>query len=146
HGRSIRRGRSLRWERRPCPRSGAIYPSRAESPTRRSRLRGGDGYSGAMTDGNHNGVPVDHREKQQHETEEMDARVVQELPPHLIVIFGATGDLAKRKLLPGMLRLFQSELMPEFRVLGTSIEEIGNEEWREIVRSACDEFSRFEFS
>ena len=76
----------------------------------------------------------------------MDARVVQELPPHLIVIFGATGDLAKRKLLPGMLRLFQSELMPEFRVLGTSIEEIGNEEFREIVRDACEEFARHEFS
>jgi hypothetical protein len=59
-----------------------------------------------MADGNHNGVPTDHRETQQHITEEMDARVVQPLPPHLIVIFGATGDLAKRKLLPGMLRLF----------------------------------------
>ncbi len=92
-----------------------------------------------MTDGSHNGVPVDHREKLQHQTEEMDARVVQDLPPHLIVIFGATDDLARRKLLPGMLRLFQSELMPEFRVLGTSIEEIGSEEWR-------DEFSRFSFS
>src|SRR3954465_10438750 len=99
-----------------------------------------------MTDGNHNGVPVDHREKEQHITEEMDARVVQALPPHLIVIFGATGDLARRKLLPGMLHLFGSELIPEFRVLGPPIEEIGNEEWREIVRSACDEFSRFSFS
>jgi glucose-6-phosphate 1-dehydrogenase len=101
---------------------------------------------GPMSDGKTDGVPVDHREKQQHVTEEMDARVVQELPPHLIVIFGATGDLAKRKLLPGMLRLFQSELMPEFRVLSTSIEEIGNEEFREIVRDACEEFARHEFS
>src|ERR1700759_1704409 len=99
-----------------------------------------------MSDGNHNGVPVDHREKLQHQTEEMDARVVQPLPPHLIVIFGATGDLAKRKLLPGMLRLFQSELMPEFRVLGTSVEEIGNEEFRELVHDACEEFARHEFS
>src|SRR6202012_1847013 len=101
----------------------------------------------AMPDGNHNGVPdSSHRAKDQHVTEEMDARVVQRLPPYLIVIFGATGDLAKRKLLPGMLRLFQSALMPEFRVLGTSVEGIGNEEFREIVRSACDEFSRYEFS
>src|SRR5215475_10106672 len=99
-----------------------------------------------MTGGNHNGVPTTHRESQQHITEEMDARVVQPLPPYLIVIFGATGDLAKRKLLPGMLRLFQSELMPEFRVLGTSIEEIGNEEFREIVHEACEEFARHEFS
>ena len=90
---------------------------------------------GAMSDGNHDGAVPDssHRVQEQHVTEEMDARVVQQLPPHLIVIFGATGDLAKRKLLPGMLRLFQSELMPEFRVLGTSIEGIGNEEFREIV-------------
>jgi glucose-6-phosphate 1-dehydrogenase len=99
-----------------------------------------------MIGGNHDGVPTTHRESQQHITEEMDARVVQPLPPYLIVIFGATGDLAKRKLLPGMLRLFQSELMPEFRVLGTSIEEIGNEEFREIVHDACEEFSRHEFS
>ena len=99
-----------------------------------------------MTGGNHDGVPTTHREKQQHQTEEMDARVVQPLPPYLIVIFGATGDLAKRKLLPGMLRLFQSELMPEFRVLGTSIEEIDNEEFREIVHDACEEFGRHRFS
>ncbi|HEX4752421.1 MAG TPA: hypothetical protein VH268_05950, partial [Solirubrobacterales bacterium] len=100
-----------------------------------------------MTDGNNNGVPdSSHRAKDQHVTEEMDARVVQPLPPYLIVIFGATGDLAKRKLLPGMLRLFQSSLMPEFRVLGTSVEEIDNEEFREIVHSACEEFSRYGFS
>jgi glucose-6-phosphate 1-dehydrogenase len=102
---------------------------------------------GAVTDGNHNGVPdSSHRAQDQHVTEEMDARVVQRLPPYLIVIFGATGDLAKRKLLPGMLRLFQSALMPEFRVLGTSIEEIGNEEFREIVHEACEEFGRHDFS
>jgi len=99
-----------------------------------------------MADGNHDGVPTTHRETQQHISEEMDARIVQPLPPYLIVIFGATGDLAKRKLLPGMLRLFQSELMPEFRVLGTSIEGIGNEEFREIVHDACEEFSRHDFS
>jgi glucose-6-phosphate 1-dehydrogenase len=103
-----------------------------------------------MPDGDHNGVPQQnrdgHRDQQQHVTEEMDARVVQPLPPHLIVIFGATGDLARRKLLPGMLRLFQSELMPEFRVLGTSVEEIGNEEFRELVHDACEEFARHEFS
>src|SRR5882757_954347 len=99
-----------------------------------------------MSGGDHTGVPTDHRETQQHITEEMDARIVQPLPPHLIVIFGATGDLAKRKLLPGMLRLFQSELMPEFRVLGTSIEQIDNEEFRELVHDACEEFARHEFS
>jgi glucose-6-phosphate 1-dehydrogenase len=101
-----------------------------------------------VIDGNHDGGVPDssHRAQEQHVTEEMEARVVQPLPPYLIVIFGATGDLAKRKLLPGMLRLFQSALMPEFRVLGTSIEEIGNEEFREIVHEACEEFGRHNFS
>ncbi|MBS1891117.1 MAG: hypothetical protein JST59_07485, partial [Actinobacteria bacterium] len=31
----------------------------------------------------------------------------------VIVLFGATGDLAKRKLLPGMFHLSQTGLMPE---------------------------------
>ncbi len=119
----------------------------AHAAARRAHGAGGDAsYAGAVADGNHNGVPDPDREAQQFITEEMDARVVQPLPPHLIVVFGATGDLARRRLLPGMLRLFQSELMPEFRVLGTSIEEIGNEEFRQIVHDACQEFARHEFS
>ena len=31
---------------------------------------------------------------------------------HVIVLFGATGDLARRKLLPGLYRLDQAGLMP----------------------------------
>jgi glucose-6-phosphate 1-dehydrogenase len=69
-----------------------------------------------------------------------------ELPPHVIVIFGATGDLARRKLLPGLLRLFQAGLMPEFRIVGVSLEEIGDEEFREFAEPACREFARHAFS
>jgi glucose-6-phosphate 1-dehydrogenase len=39
--------------------------------------------------------------------------------PHVIVLFGATGDLARRKLWPGMLHLAQHDLMPDFRVIGS---------------------------
>jgi glucose-6-phosphate 1-dehydrogenase len=40
---------------------------------------------------------------------------------HVIVLFGATGDLAKRKLLPGLYHLFIAGLMPEkFRIIGSS--------------------------
>jgi glucose-6-phosphate 1-dehydrogenase len=40
--------------------------------------------------------------------------------PHVIVLFGARGDLAKRKLLPGLWRLHRAGLMPdEFRVIGS---------------------------
>ncbi len=41
--------------------------------------------------------------------------------PHVIVLFGATGDLAHRMLLPGLLRLAQEGLMPDdWRLIGTS--------------------------
>ncbi len=54
--------------------------------------------------------------------------------PHVIVLFGAGGDLARRKLLPGLLHLFESGLMPEFAVVGTSLEDLGDEGFRDIAR------------
>ena len=45
------------------------------------------------------------------------------LQPTTVVLFGATGDLSRRKLLPGMLHLFQTGLMRELRVVGTSLDE-----------------------
>jgi glucose-6-phosphate 1-dehydrogenase len=65
-----------------------------------------------------------------------------ELSAHVIVIFGATGDLARRRLLPGLLRLCQAGLMPDFRIVGVSLEEIGDEEFREFAKDACAEFAR----
>jgi glucose-6-phosphate 1-dehydrogenase len=45
---------------------------------------------------------------------------VSAVDPHVIVLFGARGDLAKRKLWPGLFHLAQAGLMPdEFRVIGT---------------------------
>jgi glucose-6-phosphate 1-dehydrogenase len=64
------------------------------------------------------------------------------LPPHVILLFGATGDLSRRKLLPGLLRLFQAGLMPEFRIVGISLEEISDREFRELAGGACGEFAR----
>ena len=43
--------------------------------------------------------------------------------PTTVVLFGATGDLAQRKLLPGLLHLFQSGLLTEVQVVGTSLDE-----------------------
>jgi glucose-6-phosphate 1-dehydrogenase len=68
------------------------------------------------------------------------------LAPHVVLIFGATGDLARRKLLPGLLRLFQAGLMPEFRIVGVSMEEIGDREFRDFAETACREFARHAFS
>jgi glucose-6-phosphate 1-dehydrogenase len=62
---------------------------------------------------------------------------------HVIVLFGATGDLAKRELLPGMFDLAEAGLMPErFRIVGTSRSALADDEFRELARSAVDEFGR----
>jgi glucose-6-phosphate 1-dehydrogenase len=55
----------------------------------------------------------------------------------VIVLFGATGDLAKRKLLPGMFHLAQVGLMPErFRIVGAARKPLGEEEFRELARDS----------
>src|SRR6201995_1021658 len=71
--------------------------------------------------------------------------LVPPLPPHVLLIFGATGDLARRKLLPGLLHLYQANLMPEFRVIGVSIEDLDDEGFREFAGAACREFGHHEF-
>ena len=67
--------------------------------------------------------------------------------PHVIVLFGATGDLARRKLLPGLLHLSEAGLMPpDFRVVGTSLDELNDVAFRSFARSAVDDFARHRFS
>jgi len=61
--------------------------------------------------------------------------------PHVIVLFGATGDLARRKLLPGLFHLTQGGLLPECRILGTAIDDLDDEGFRNFVRSALEEFA-----
>jgi len=62
------------------------------------------------------------------------------LAPHVIVLFGATGDLAKRKLIPGLAYLDQSSIAPEIRIVGTSLEDITTEDFRALARRAVDAF------
>jgi glucose-6-phosphate 1-dehydrogenase len=61
--------------------------------------------------------------------------------PHVIVLFGATGDLARRKLLPGLLHLFRADLLKHSRIIGTSLDELDDEQFVKLVREACEEFS-----
>ncbi|HXO83107.1 MAG TPA: glucose-6-phosphate dehydrogenase, partial [Mycobacterium sp.] len=56
-------------------------------------------------------------------------------------MFGATGDLAQRKLLPGLLHLSCSKLAPEMRVIGTSLDEIDSDNFRKLAHKACKEFA-----
>ena len=67
-----------------------------------------------------------------------------ELPPHVIVLFGATGDLARRKLLPGLLRLSHAGLLPEYQVVGTSLEDLDEAQFHQFALAACEEFARRE--
>jgi glucose-6-phosphate 1-dehydrogenase len=61
---------------------------------------------------------------------------------HVIVLFGATGDLARRKLLPGFYRLHRAGLMPEgYRIIGTASADLTDEDFRRQVRSALEEFA-----
>jgi glucose-6-phosphate 1-dehydrogenase len=63
--------------------------------------------------------------------------------PHVIVLFGATGDLARRKLLPGLHHLFRAGLLPEqFRIIGSAPPEfaLSDAEFRERAEQACNQF------
>jgi len=61
----------------------------------------------------------------------------------VIVLFGATGDLAKRKLLPGMFHLARVGLMPaRFRIIGAARQALDGDEFRELARQAVEESSR----
>jgi glucose-6-phosphate 1-dehydrogenase len=58
-----------------------------------------------------------------------------------VVLFGATGDLSHRKLLPGLFRLTAIGFIPGCRIIGISLEDMDTEAFRKIARSALDEFS-----
>lgn len=63
--------------------------------------------------------------------------------PHVIVIFGGTGDLARRKILPGLFHLFLADLLPErFRIIGVvrPPADGSNDDFRQRVRDAVVEF------
>ena len=57
-----------------------------------------------------------------------------------MLLFGATGDLARRKLLPGLFRLLTCGLLPHLRIVGTSLDEHTHESFLAFVRDALDEF------
>jgi glucose-6-phosphate 1-dehydrogenase len=62
---------------------------------------------------------------------------------HVIVLFGATGDLAKRKLLPGLFHLAKAGLMPQgYRVVGSSPAQfaLSTQDFRKHAKEAVREF------
>src|SRR3982074_3308861 len=71
-----------------------------------------------------------------------EPRRIPPVVPHVLVLFGATGDLARRKLLPGLLHLHQAGLLPECQIVGTSLDPLDDGGFRWFARGACDEFAR----
>jgi glucose-6-phosphate 1-dehydrogenase len=66
--------------------------------------------------------------------------------PCAMVIFGASGDLTKRKLFPALYSLAFRELLPEqFAVLGVARTEETDDAFRERMKAAVQEFGRDEF-
>jgi glucose-6-phosphate 1-dehydrogenase len=63
--------------------------------------------------------------------------------PTMLVIFGATGDLAKRKLLPALYNLAHEGALPEtFFLVGCSRSDMPHEDFRAMATEAINEFSR----
>ena len=63
---------------------------------------------------------------------DVNAGLMSPLKPHVIVLFGATGDLARRKLLPGLLHLFRAGLVPDCRIVGTSLDDLDDDGFRDV--------------
>ncbi len=60
--------------------------------------------------------------------------------PQVVVLFGATGDLARRKLLPGLVHLASAGFIPACRVIGVSLDDLDAEGFRTVARAALAEF------
>ncbi|MDE4915134.1 glucose-6-phosphate dehydrogenase [Methylobacterium sp. 092160098-2] len=61
--------------------------------------------------------------------------------PQVVVLFGATGDLSKRKLLPGLFHLVSSGFITACRIIGVSQSSIDAEGFRRLVREALHDFA-----
>jgi len=70
---------------------------------------------------------------------------LERLPVHptTLAIFGATGDLSKRKLLPAIYNLAHEGALPErFNLIGISRGEQSDEEFQQLARESIEQFSR----
>lgn len=64
------------------------------------------------------------------------------ITPFTMVIFGGSGDLSRRKLLPTLYHIFLEDALPEdFSILGFASTKRSDEEYRELVKNGLLEFS-----
>ena len=66
-----------------------------------------------------------------------------QVEPVTLVIFGASGDLTRRKLIPALYHLYLEGQLPEpFRIIGFSRREKTDEIWRQELWQSLQKFSR----
>ncbi len=64
-----------------------------------------------------------------------------------IVIFGASGDLTRRKLIPSLFSIYCKDRMPEnFRIVGVSRTHMSDEDFRQRMKDGLKEFSRAKYA
>ena len=64
------------------------------------------------------------------------------MEPHIVTIFGASGDLTRRKLIPALYKLFLQDLLPErFAVVGVGRKPFTDEIFREQMSAALKAYS-----
>src|SRR5262252_53680 len=62
-----------------------------------------------------------------------------------LIIFGASGDLTRRKLVPALWSMFQGRVLPEpFAVIGVGRTRMSNEQFRALMREAITDFARIQ--
>ncbi len=61
--------------------------------------------------------------------------------PQVVVLVGATGDLSRRKLLPGLFHLSNAGFIPGCRIIGVSLDDMTADAFRSFARAALNEFS-----
>src|SRR5262245_14029905 len=62
-----------------------------------------------------------------------------------LIIFGASGDLTRRKLVPALWSMFQGRVLPEpFAVIGVGRTRMSNEQFRAVMREAITDFARIQ--
>src|SRR5580765_923229 len=68
-------------------------------------------------------------------------RFERRMPECVVVIFGANGDLTKRKLMPALYRLmYERRLSPGFAVIGISRTPLSDEKFRDEMRESVQKF------
>ena len=63
----------------------------------------------------------------------------------ICVIFGGTGDLTRRKLMPALFRVFKQDLLsPDFALVGISLEDYSQSSYKELIKNSIIKYSNSE--